>query len=56
MLYTCPLNRPKCWRKTKPGRERVAAVAAGTLKEARAAASYYNEHGIMGQTVLSDRS
>lgn len=54
MWFTCPSNRPRCWKKTKLGRARAAAVAVEIPKEAQAAASYYNEHGIMAQTVPSD--
>lgn len=45
--YTCPSNRPRCWKKTKLGRARAAAVAAEIPREAQVAASYYNEHGII---------
>lgn len=49
MWSTCLSNRPKCWKKTKLGRARAAAVAVEIPKEGQVAASYYNEHGIMAQ-------
>lgn len=51
---TCPSNRPRCWKRTKPGRARAAAVAAEIQREAQVAASYYNEHGIMAWSGPSD--